>query len=170
MKLPIKLSSIFLVVFFAQSCVFQPPPPQPSQLELREFQTRSYDNRGAITAMKAMINALQDEGFIIKNADKDLGFIQATKEVDIGNFFDGFALDVLGSGGNNARWQKSRVTDCSANLTTVGKVVKVRVIFQEKILDNLGGIAEVSQLKDPKYYQNFFTKVDKSLFIEQQGL
>ena len=48
--------------------------------------------------------------------------------------------------------------------------VKVRAVFQKKVLDNLGGIMGVQQVQDPEFYQTFFSKVDKGIFIEKQNL
>ena len=157
---------VFLLAFTA--CVQQPIKPPLSQLEIREMQTRSYEGKDLITAMKAVINALQDEGFIIKNADKDLGFIQATKESDIEDSSERIMFSIFA--GQEARWQKNVIIDCSANLTQQNKTTKVRTIFQRKIEDNMGNPSSVEQITSLSYYQQFFSKIDKSLFIEKQGL
>ena len=39
-----------------------------TQLQKRQYQTRQYDNIDKATLMKAMLNVLQDEGFIVNNA------------------------------------------------------------------------------------------------------
>lgn len=57
-------------------------PPQ-SQLQIREFQTRQFDHTEVRLAMKAMMNVLQDEGFIIKQGNLDLGLLSAEKQVDV---------------------------------------------------------------------------------------
>ncbi len=54
-----------------------------TQLQLREFQTRSYDTDDTEMIMKAMVNVLQDDGFAIQNANVDLGLITATKEMSV---------------------------------------------------------------------------------------
>jgi hypothetical protein len=61
-----------------------PPPPKP-QLAVREFQTRTYDTTDTPMVMKAVLNALQDEGFIIKNANDTLGLCTpASKSQEVG--------------------------------------------------------------------------------------
>jgi hypothetical protein len=55
------------------------------------------------------------------------------------------------------------------NISEFGKQSKVRANFQVKILDNQGRAVEVYQVEDPKYYQDFFMKVDKGIFIQKQG-
>ena len=42
--------------------------PQKTQLQIRQFQTRSYETNDTKMVMKAMLNVLQDDGFIVKNA------------------------------------------------------------------------------------------------------
>jgi len=37
-------------------------------------------------------------------------------------------------------------------------------------LDNKGGIREVKQIEEEKYYQDFFSKVDKGIFIQKEKL
>jgi hypothetical protein len=122
--------------------------------------------------MRAVINALLDEGFIIKNADKDLGFVQATKDVEIsgGSGAQVFA-DFGGMFGNTqTRWRNSSVIDCSGTLTTVGKNTTVRLIFQKKVLDNFGVPMGIDLIEEPGFYQNIFAKIDKSLFLERENL
>ena len=53
-----------------------------TQLEKRQFQTRTYDSTDKALVMKAMLNVLQDEGFIVYNANPLLGFIYGVKDFD----------------------------------------------------------------------------------------
>lgn len=176
----LSLLTVFLVLTAVASglsgCQLQPPKPPLTQLQLRQLQSRSYENKDFITAMRAVINALLDEGFIIKNADKDLGFIQATKDVEISgggapsvDIFGGFGG--VGVWGNpQQRWRNSSQIDCSGTLTKVGKSTNVRLIFQRKTLDNYGVPMRISLIEDPEFYQNVFVKIDKSLFLEREKL
>jgi hypothetical protein len=45
-----------------------PRPPQ-SPLELRQVQTRAFDATDARLVLKAALNALQDEGYVIREAN-----------------------------------------------------------------------------------------------------
>lgn len=165
------LGALAMMIGLFSGCAPMPPRPQRTQLEIREFQTRTYDNtKGqSVRVMKAVLDVLQDEGFIIKNADRELGFITASKEVDVQDPW-GSAFAHFGSGGAQPRYRKNAITECSANITEFGKVVKVRAIFQRKVMDNLGGTMGVTQIEDPLFYQDFFAKVDKGVFIEKQNI
>ena len=163
--------TLALAALLLAGCAPMAPKPQRTQLQIREFQTRSYDNtKGrSVRIMKAVIDVLQDEGFIIKNADRELGFITATKEVDVEDPWAS-AFAHFGPGNAQPRYRKNAITEASVNITEFGKQVKVRVIFQRKVLDNLGGTMGVQQLEDPRFYQDFFTKVDKGIFSEKQNI
>ncbi len=142
--------------------------PQKTQLQIREFQTRTYDTKNTKMVMKALLNVLQDDGFIVKNAVVDLGLLTAEKEVDVeseGEKF--FALSLWGA---YATWEKSMILEATANVSEFGEQTKVRMNFQAKVLDNAGRIVSVKQVQDEKYYQDFFSKVDKGIFIEKEKI
>ena len=165
-KFKISLFLLICGVFF--SCAPKNIQPPKTQLQIREFQTRAYDARDSKQVMKAVLGALLDEGFIIKNADTDLGFISASKEADVENSTEAFLAQVFG--GANARYRKSSIVEASANVTEFGPQTRVRMIFQMKILDNFALPVQTVQVEDEIYYRDFFAKVDKSLFIEKERL
>jgi len=118
--------------------------------------------------MKAVINVLQDDGFIIRNADRELGFITAQKEVDLQRTWESAFARM--ADGSNARYTKNSVIESSVNISEFGPDIRVRAIFQEKVLDNLGGTISVRQVENAGFYQDFFAKVDKGIFLERQSL
>ena len=161
------ISTIFSMCLLC-SCAPTVVTPPKTQLEIREFQTRTYENKDTKMVMKALLNALQDEAFIIKNADRELGFISASKEVDVENGSDRFFSVLLG--GSQARYRKQSIVESSLNVTEFGNLTKVRATFQIKTLDNFGSPLGSTMVEDPQYYQNFFSKVDKSIFFEKEKL
>lgn len=165
----ITLASLPLLFIFALSCApTAPVEPQKTQLQIREFQTRTYDVDNELMVMKAVASVLLDEGFIIKDAEADLGIISATKEVDIESGGEKF-LSILFFGAN-ARWAKNSVIESTVNVSQFGKQVKVRIIFQVKSMNNVGEVMAVYQVDDEKYYQDFFAKVDKGIFIQKEEI
>lgn len=163
----IQILFIIFVALFA-GCITTGAPPAKTQLQIREIQTRTFETSDTKLVMKALINVLQDDGYSIKNADADLGFISATKETDIENSSDIFWAKF----GNkvDAHWRKTSIIEATVNVTEFGKECRVRASFQEKILDNLGGTLSVKQIEDGKFYQDFFAKVDKGLFLQKEKL
>jgi hypothetical protein len=157
-----------LISIFVLSCATTSLTPEKTQLQIREFQTRTYDTKDTKMVMKALLNVLQDEGFIVKNAVVDLGLISAEKEVDIEGFGEKFlALLFLGA---NATWRKNLILEATANVSEFGDKTRVRINFQAKILDNAGRVVKIEQVDDEKYYQDFFSKVDKGIFIEREKI
>jgi len=153
------------------------PPPQKTQLQTRQVQTREYDTNDVKLVMKAVLNVLQDDGFIVRNAQIELGLLTATKEVDLqsrnsgsnqfwSDFFRGLDRN---RGQRESLFNKLKQIESSVNVSEFGKQSKVRANFQVKILDNQGNTVEVYQVEDPKFYQEFFMKVDKGIFIQKQG-
>jgi hypothetical protein len=198
------------------ACASQPEKIQPkkTQLEIRAMQTRSYDTKDVKMVMKAVMHSLQDDNFIIQQANVDLGLLTAQKEVDLENLENleksedissgaGLAIvgviiaiivaaallskgskensladkDKSGFGGHEPSFDrdepsfdKSAITEVSANISEFGEQTQVRINFRVKVLDNKGATAEVKQIDDPKYYQYFFSKVDKSVFLGKENL
>jgi hypothetical protein len=157
-----------LLMLFVFGCATTGVTPQKTQLQIREFQTRSYETNDIKMVMKAMLNVLQDDSFIVKNAVLDLGLLSAEKSVDVESKGEAFmAAFFMGA---NARWKKASIIECTGNISEYGKLTRVRVNFQIKVLDNKGGIVEVKQIEEEKYYQEFFSKVDKGIFIQKEKL
>ena len=158
---------------------YQAPDAPKTQLQTRQVQTREFDTNNVKLIMKAVINVLQDDGFIVKNAQLDLGLLTAQKEIDLsqsrGNSNDFWSEFFKGIDRNRSRnsndltYSKIKIVESSVNISEFGKQTKVRVNFQVKVLDNLGNPKEVYQVEDAKFYQDFFVKVDKGVFIQKQG-
>jgi hypothetical protein len=77
-----------LLVVGATACTIVSGPrpnalPQ-TQLQTREFQTREFDTNDVKLILKAMLNVLQDDGFVVKNAGKMMHemVIGTRKELD----------------------------------------------------------------------------------------
>lgn len=145
--------------------------PQKTQLEKRQFQTRMYDCTDKTLIMKAMLNVLQDEGFIVNNANPLLGFISGAKEFDVTD--KSINIDEeFGTTKKSLTWQGVRVAtiESTANVTEYGKQIKVRITFKRKLLNMYGNAQSINEIDDEKYYQDFFAKVDKAIFLQKQKI
>lgn len=156
------------LMLLASGCAITQPAVQKSQLQIREFQTRSYDTKDAKMVIKAIMHTLQDDGYIIKEANVDLGLLTAQKEVDVENTGEALFLTLLG--GSQARYKKNAIIESSANISDFGDQTRVRINFQHKVMDNKGGVMMVEQVEDAKFYQEFFSKVDKAIFLGKEKL
>jgi hypothetical protein len=113
-----------------------------------------------------MINALQDFGLIIKHADAELGVLTAEKWTDVAHTKKEFRK----ARKKDLPLSASVVMECTANVSPFGEQTRVRVVFQQKILDATGAVLQANMVQDPAFYQNFFSRVSKSVFLQQEGV
>jgi hypothetical protein len=62
------------------------------------------------------------------------------------------------------------VRDFTGNVSEFGTQTKVRASFQRKVLDNRGGVLQVEPIDDPTFYQDFFSRMDKSVYLQKEQL
>ncbi len=165
---PLSTAALIGMTLFGTGCMGRNQEAPMTQLQIREIQTRSFESKDAKSVLKEMINVLQDEAFIVKQANLDLGLLSGEKDIDVENGWHSF-FSVLANG-KNASWTKNALIEVSANVTQFGKDTKVRVNFQRKLFDNFGRVVKVIQIYDQEYYQEFFFKVDKGLFIQEEKI
>lgn len=164
-----KFSVLIFVLPFLSGCAANKSiETATTQLQVREVQTREFDTCDTKLVMKSMMNVLQDEGFIIKNAVADLGLLSAEKSIDIEKAGEAVLLTVLI--GPSARWSKQNVLEASGNVSEYGSKTRVRMNFQTKTMDNFGCPKVIKTIDDLKFYQDFFDKVSKGIFIQEQGI
>ena len=133
---------------------------------MRSFQTRTYDTTDSRLVMKAMINALQDVGYIVKTADADLGVLTAEKWTNIPHK----KRVVKKARKDGTPLANSQVFECTANVSPHGQQCRVRMTFQRKVLDQSGGVMEAQVIDDATFYQTFFNSVGKSVFLQKENV
>jgi len=104
-------------------------------MKIRNFQTRTFDIKDSNAALRAVVAALQDLGFIIERANAPMGLVTAGKFAGEG-FFGFVEVTVI-------------VRSAGTNQTEV----RINALFNTK------------PIEDPKVYQNFFTTLERSLFV-----
>lgn len=151
------------VLALLAGCGHQKDVAPKTQLEIRQIQSKSFETGQKNEVMNAVVEAFQDQGFMVKNAVPDIGLVVAQKEEDVQDGADAF-FSVMAYG-SQARFRKNAIIEATANVKALERESRVRVTFQHKVMDNQGGTVE-----DPALYQEFFNKVGKSLFIEKQKI
>ena len=128
------------VLIIIQGCTApQPSPdllaPTEAQMKIRSVQSRSFDIKDRQLAMRSVIVALQDLGFIIERANEPLGLVTAARFAEP-NFYD-----------------------------VVGVTVTVRSEAEGRTMIRANAIYNNVPIEDPKVYQNFFATLERSLFV-----
>lgn len=133
-------SLLVAALVIAQGCAAPQPTqdllaPTEAQMKIRSVQSRSFDVADRQIAMRGVIAALQDLGFIIERANESLGLVTAARFAEP-NFYD-----------------------------VVGVTVTVRPEAEGKMMIRANAIYNNKPIEDPKVYQNFFATLERSLFI-----
>lgn len=150
-------------------CAVTPKAPAKTQLEMRELQTRTFETPDEKAVLKAMINVLQDDGYMLKEANAELGTLSATKEYE---HKVSFGSELLAAYANTQdSLAKNSILEATANVSKRGQACRVRATFQIKTLDRQGRVKEVKQIESAEHYTDFFAKVHKGIFLDvDQGL
>jgi hypothetical protein len=164
---------LIVPLIFLTGCVSPIPPLDTarfSPLQVRAMETRSYEDHDAKMTLTAVLNVLQDEGFIVDYGNADLGLLHATKT--IGQTADRQAAPAIAAWGRDGNISPGFFSniEATANVSNSGNQVKVRVNFQRRVTDLRGWTVSATPVSDPKSYQEFFAKLDRGLFIQKQGL
>lgn len=129
---------------------------------MREFQTRSFETADVKAVVKALMNVLQDDGYVTKQAQLELGFVNATKEYE-----EGLKLgELLNPFRKFDEMSHNSVIDATFNVSPYGDNCRVRATFQLKTHDRKGRVTKVKQIDDEQFYIDFFTKLNKGIFID----
>ena len=142
-----------------------------STLEKRAIQTREYETDDVKMVMKAAMNVLQDEGFMLSNTELELGFITAKKHLNISSGSQVFSIMFAVHDTKRRSYNKTKVVEANIQVSKRGKkLVRMRVTFQELTLNTEGAITNVKHIKNASFYKTFFMKIDKGIFIEKEGV
>jgi len=107
------------------------------QMKLRNMQTRTFDIADRRTAIRGVISALQDLGFIIERVNEPLGLVTGARFAEP-NYYDVVGVTVT------VRQQSDTQTKIRAN-----------AIFNNE------------PITDPQVYQNFFATLERAVFADR---
>lgn len=149
-----------LLLLILASCTFGSRPPAMSQLQIREIQSRDYDAIDEQAALRAVIAALQDEGYIISTANHQLGLVTGGLEVR--------DLDKWNRFWGKNTYRTTRRIEASATVHARDDRTRVRINIVAKAMTNTGGVLWSEPITDVIAYQKLFEKIDKSLFLARE--
>ena len=137
------MTAVLVLVGAVLSACASPPPEPPApllapteeQMKLRNMQTRTFDVSDRMVAMRGVISALQDLGFIIERANEPLGLVTGARFAEP-NFFD-----------------------------VVGITVTVQTVDEKRTTIRANAIFNNQPITDPEVYRNFFATLERALFV-----
>ncbi len=161
---------ILVVLFFAPSAFCRNNEAiEITPEELIKIQTNCYENLTGLKVMKAAINILQDDFYFIEDSDSQMGFIRATRELDIKDKHIntkqefGCSKKFFGIKRLFPFFPSYARTEANINVTSENNKTIVRVTFRKKVFNLYDATIKTREVKDPNYYTNFYSKLDKAL-------
>jgi hypothetical protein len=132
------------------------------------MQTRRFATTDENKLLGASTALLQDMGFSMEEANAPLGVLVASKMRDATDAAQVTLAVIAAIGGRPVpidKEQKMRASVVTKILPN-GKEVSVRVTFQRIVFNTQGAVTKAEAIIDPQIYQEFFSKLSKSVFLE----
>jgi hypothetical protein len=155
-----------------------PPGPPAAPLELRQAQTRTFASADPRLVLKAVVNVPQDHGFVIRQAEFELGVVTAVTEWRSGHRNEG--LRVLKWVAAFPTWGASLLVptgrnefsaiEAVVNVMSEAERTRVRLSLTARVTDDKGVVRRVCPVEDPASYQKLLAGLDKAVFLEKEGL
>ena len=147
-------------------------------LELRQAQSRSFETPDSRLVLKAALNVLQDQGFVIRHADAELGLVTAVMEWRSRRPSRGLRVlkwaTVVPTYGASLLLPTGKAEfsalEANVNVTPEAARTRVRVSLVTKVTDKDGAVRSVAPVDDPLAYQRLLAGLDRAVFLEKEGL
>lgn len=145
----------------------------PDSLDRRQTQTRVFETNDETELLSASAALLQDLGFNLDESEVELGVIVGSKDRDATEA-DQVAASIVMAAllGVAMPWddeQKIRAAVITRKLKDRDGYA-VRLTMQRIVWNTQGQVSQTEPLDDPEMYQEFFSKLSKSVFLEAQEL
>lgn len=129
------------------------------------MQTRTFVDTTPKAVAKELLAILQDEGFMVKNVNAELGLITAERDTNVEKFSSKFWAYILS--GRQATWKKHSLVEITSNITEEKGKTKIRINLLLREFDNHGRIVDVHQVLEEEAYVDFFEKVQRGLIVNR---
>jgi hypothetical protein len=161
------------VLALAAGCATRLPPEalalRSQSLQLRQLQSRRFATGDEKMILAACVALLQDLDFNLEETSSELGLVVASKyrsAIETGQVVGSLILAILGGHttptDKDQRFRASVVTRPAEDKKSVG----VRVTFQRTVWDTDNKVSRNEALENPEFYQAFFEKLSKAVFLE----
>ena len=144
----------------------------PASLKDRQLQTRIFDSIDESEMLTASAAVLQDLGFSIDETEIPCGVIVCSRDRDVTETVEvvlSITLEILSLlAGNPTSVPYDETQKVLASLVTTpldNQRIAVRITFHHMVWDSDGNITKNEQIHEPQIYQEFFSKLSKSVFL-----
>lgn len=144
----------------------------PDFLKDRQLQTRVFEAVDEQKLLTASAAVLQDLGFTIDETDVRSGVIVCSRDRDVTETAQVILsvaleiLSILAGQPTSVPYDKTQKVLASLVTTPVDtQRTAIRLTFQHIVWDQNGNIRKREQLNEPAIYQEFFSKLSKSIFL-----
>jgi hypothetical protein len=181
-KWPVRQIVTAIVLLNLIGCTTQVPKEalrlEESSLDIRSMQSRTYEAPSETVILAASIAVLQDMEYNLDKVEKPLGVLTASKLVDADSTGEKIMLGLLdvlcaagGSGGCNSSSSASDSQKIIVTLVVLPSLASegeyvTRVTLQRVVYDKQQRVKLMESIDDPETYQDIFTKLSKSLFLQ----
>ena len=146
----------------------------PESLRDRQLQTRVFETKDEHAMLTAATALIQDLGYTIDETEVSVGVIVASRDRDVENKAEvvGSWLVCVGCCGliRPAADRNQKVVVSCVTKPLDDKRIAVRVTFQHTVWNTDGEIVKNEQINEPEIYQEFFSKLSKSIFLTAHEL
>lgn len=143
----------------------------PEALADRQLQTRVFETRDESKLLEASAALLQDLGFTIDESEVKCGVIVCSKDRNVTEPYD-VALSIVASV-FFIDYEYATRQKVLASLVTrplVDNRIAVRITFQHLVWDTKKELIKNERVNEPEIYQEFFSKLSKSVFLTAQEI
>lgn len=149
-----------------------------SPLELRQAQTRTFEATNARRVLKAAVDILQDEGYVIREANSELGLVTGVVEwrskqrsrilrvLKWVTAIPTYGASLLVPSGNT----EFSAVEASVNVTQEATRTRVRISLVSKVSEKNGNVRSVTPIEDPLVYQALLARIDKAVYLMSEGI
>jgi len=147
----------------------------PSSLADRQLQSRVYEDVSEADILSASVGILQDLGAKITETETDLGLIVGEKmrdATDPGQVAGAVVMAILlGASMSVDDRQKIKFSLVTTPVSAAQNNNRwlVRLTIQRIVWNTQNQVSRIEAVRDADIFQEFFEKLDKSLFLEQQS-
>ena len=178
---PLRLVLILGIVSVAILSACAPRIPKealqlsPESLALRQLQTRRFETKDEKALLASGAALLQDLGFTIEASSTEVGLIVVSKDrsaVEAGQVATSIFIGLLTAAVGAPvfiPWdekQKMRASLVTRPYGPNNENTLVRITFQRVVWNTKKEISKTEPLNDPQFYQEFFDKLSKAVFLQ----